>query len=174
MGSGPDLGAIFDEHVAGEFEIKNVDATMGTMADDPYVWHVPALTGASGRENVREFYATQLVGRMPDDAVLRQLSRTVSSNRVVDEFVLEFTHDVEVPFMLPGVPPTGRKVRLPHVVIMGFEGDKVAYEHIYWDHASLLVQVGLLDPAGLPIAGVEQAERLVELAGGEASQAASD
>jgi carboxymethylenebutenolidase len=106
---------------------------------------------------------------MPDDAVLRRISRTVSSNRVVEEFVLEFTHDVEVPFMLPGVPPTGRKVRLPHVVIMGFEGDKVAYEHIYWDHASLLVQVGLLDPAGLPIAGVEQAERLVELAGGEAS-----
>ncbi len=165
MDNGPDLGAIFDEHVADEFEIKDIDATMGTMTDDPHVWHIPAMTGASGRENVRAFYSADLVGRMPEDAVLRRVSRTISGNRVVEEFILEFTHDVEVPFMLPGVPPTGRKVRLPHVVIMGFEGDKVANEHIYWDHASLLVQVGLLDPAGLPIAGVEQAERLVEISG---------
>ena len=166
MDAGPDLGAIFDEHVAHEFETKDVDATMRTMTEEPYVWHVPALTGASGRENVRQFYSTQLVGRMPEDTVLRQISRTVSSDRLIEEFVLEFTHDIEVPFMLPGVPPTGQKVRLPHVLVMGFEGDKVAYEHIYWDHASLLVQVGLLDPAGLPIAGAEQAERLLELAGG--------
>jgi carboxymethylenebutenolidase len=170
MDAGPDLGAIFDEHIAHEFETKDVDATMRTMTEEPYVWHVPALTGASGRENVRQFYSTQLVGRMPEDTVLRQISRTVSSDRLIEEFVLEFTHDIEVPFMLPGVPPTGQKVRLPHVLVMGFEGDKVAYEHIYWDHASLLVQVGLLDPAGLPIAGAEQAERLLELAGeGEAT-----
>ena len=165
MDTGPDLGAVFDEHVASEFETKDLDATMKTMTAHPYVWHVPALTGASGRENVRRFYSEQLVGRMPADAVLRRISRTVSSDRVIEEFVLEFTHDVEVPFMLPGVPPSGRKVRLPHVVIMGFEGDQVAYERIYWDHASLLVQVGLLDPAGLPIAAAEQAERLLELAG---------
>ena len=170
MDAGPDLGAIFDEHIAHEFETKDVDATMRTMTEEPYVWHVPALTGASGSENVRQFYSTQLVGRMPEDTVLRQISRTVSSGRLIEEFVLEFTHDIEVPFMLPGVPPTGQKVRLPHVLVMGFEGDKVAYEHIYWDHASLLVQVGLLDPAGLPIAGAEQAERLLELAGeGEAT-----
>ena len=170
MDAGPDLGAIFDEHIAHEVETKDVHATMRTMTEEPYVWHVPALTGASGSENVRQFYSTQLVGRMPEDTVLRQISRTVSSGRLIEEFVLEFTHDIEVPFMLPGVPPTGQKVRLPHVLVMGFEGDKVAYEHIYWDHASLLVQVGLLDPAGLPIAGAEQAERLLELAGeGEAT-----
>ena len=165
MDAAPDLGAIFDEHIAHEFETKDVDATMRTMTQEPYVWHVPALTGASGRENVRQFYSTQLVGRMPEDAVLREISRTVSSDRVIAELVLEFTHDIEVPFMLPGVSPTGQKVRLPHVVVMGFEGDKVASEHIYWDHASLLAQVGLLDPTGLPIAGAEQAERLLELAG---------
>jgi carboxymethylenebutenolidase len=165
MDAGPDLGAIFDEHIAHEFEGKDIDATMGTMAEDPHVWHVPALTGASGREDVRQFYSTRLIGRMPEDAVLRRISRTVSSDRVIEEFILEFTHDVEVPFMLPGIPPTGRRVRLPHVLVMGFDGDKVAYEHIYWDHASLLVQVGLLDPEGLPIAGVEQAESLLDLAG---------
>lgn len=164
MDAKPDLGAIFDEHVASEFETKDIEATMATMSAEPYVWHVPALTGGQGREGVRDFYVANLIGRMPADAVLRQLSRTVAEDRVVEEFVLEFTHDAEVPFMLPGVAPTGRKVRLPHVLVMGFEGDKVAYEHIYWDHASLLVQIGLLDPAGLPIAGAEQAERLLELA----------
>ncbi|TMM08561.1 MAG: ester cyclase, partial [Actinobacteria bacterium] len=95
---------------------------------------------------------------------LHPIARTVSGDRVIDEFVLEFTHDREVPFMLPGVAPTGRKVRIPTVVVMGFEEGKVAYEHIYWDQASVLVQLGMLNPAGLPVAGVEQAERLLELA----------
>ena len=165
MSAGPNLGAVFDEHVASEFEAKDIDATMRTMVEEPYVWHVPALTGASGGEAVRRFYATQFIGRTPADAVLHPISRTVSADRVIDEFVLEFTHDAEIPFMLPGVAPTGRKARVPTVVVMGFEDDKVAYEHIYWDQATLLAQLGLLDPAGLPIAGAEQAERLLELAG---------
>jgi carboxymethylenebutenolidase len=166
MESKRDLGAVFDQHVASEFETKDLEATMATMTSDPYVWHVPALTGGAGGEGVRDFYATSLIGRMPEDATLLRISRTVAENRVIEEFVLEFTHDAEVPFMLPDVAPTGRTVRLPHVLVMGFDGDKVAYEHIYWDHASLLVQIGLLDPAGLPIAGGEQADRLLELAGG--------
>src|ERR1700744_4360730 len=102
MSATPDLGAIFDEHVASEFEAKDIDATMRTMVDEPYVWHVPVLTGASGGEAVRRFYSTQFVGQTPEDAVLRPIARTVSPERVIDEFVLEFTHDREVPFMLPG------------------------------------------------------------------------
>jgi carboxymethylenebutenolidase len=168
MSDGADLGAVFDEHVAAEFEAKDVDATMLTMVEEPYVWHVPALTGATGGEAVRRFYSTQFVGQTPADAVLHPIARTVSENRVIDEFVLEFTHDREIPFMLPGVAPTGRRVRIPTVVVMGFEDEKVSYEHIYWDQASVLAQLGLLDPAGLPIAGSEQAERLLELAGGGA------
>jgi len=167
MSAGPDLGAVFDEHVASEFETKDIDATMRTMVDQPYVWHVPALTGASGGEAVRGFYTSQFIGHTPADAVLRPISRTVSSDRVVDEFVLEFTHDAEVPFMLPGVPPTGRKVRVPTVVVMGFEGQKIAYEHIYWDQATVLVQLGLLERGSLPVADADEAERLLELAGGE-------
>ena len=164
MSAGPDLGAIFDEHVGAEFDLKDVDATMRTMVEEPYVWHVPALTGATGGDAVRRFYSTQFVGQTPADAVLHPIARTVSTDRVIDEFVLEFTHDREVPFMLPGVAATGRRVRIPTVVVMGFTDGKVAYEHIYWDQASVLVQIGLLDPAGLPIAGSEQAERLLELA----------
>jgi carboxymethylenebutenolidase len=167
MGAAPDLGAVFDEHVASEFTDKDLDATMRTMVEEPYVWHVPVLTGASGGEEVRRFYSTQLIGHTPADAVLHPISRTVSADRVIDEFVFEFTHDAEVPFMLPGVAPTGRKARVPTVVVMGFEGDKVAYEHIYWDQATLLVQLGLLDPSGLPMSGAEQAERLLELSDGE-------
>jgi carboxymethylenebutenolidase len=113
---------------------------------------------------VRQFYSTEFIGHTPTDAVLRPIARTVSADRVIDEFILEFTHDREVPFMLPGIAPTGRRVRIPTVVVMGFEEDKVAYEHIYWDQASVLVQLGLLDASGLPVCGSEQADRLLELA----------
>jgi carboxymethylenebutenolidase len=150
--------------VASEFETKDIDATMATMVADPYVWHVPALTGAAGGDAVRRFYLTRFIGQTPRDATLRPIARTVSESRVIDEFVLEFTHDAEVPFMLPGVAPTGRRVRVPTVVVVGFEHDRIAYEHIYWDQATVLVQLGLLDPAGLPVAGAEQADRLLELA----------
>ena len=160
-----DLGAIFDEHVADEFVTKDLDATMQTMVDQPYVWHVPSLEGAAGGEAVRRFYGSRFIGHTPDDAVLTPIARTVSENRVIDEFVLEFTHDIEIPWMLPGVAPTGRAVRIPTVVVMGFEGDKVAFEHIYWDQASVLVQIGILDSEGLPVSGAEQADRLLALAG---------
>jgi len=166
MSAMADLGAIFDEHVASEFVAKDVDATMRTMTADPYVWHVPPLTGGSGGRQVREFYASQFVGHTPADAVLHPVGRTVSQDRVIDEFVFEFTHDSELPWMLPRVAPTGRHVRIPMVVVMGFEEDKVAYEHIYWDQASVLVQIGLIDPAVLPVSGHEQADRLLRLAGG--------
>jgi carboxymethylenebutenolidase len=159
-----DLGARFDEHVASEFVTKDVDATMRTMSAEPYVWHVPPLTGANGGEAVRRFYSSQFIGHTPADAVLSPIARTVSADRVIDEFVLEFTHDIELPWMLPGVAPTGRRVRIPTVVVMGFNGDRVAYEHIYWDQASVLVQIGLLDRALLPVSGSEQADRLLELA----------
>jgi carboxymethylenebutenolidase len=93
------------------------------------------------------------------------VSRTVGQGRVVDELVASFTHDLEIPAILPGVPPTGRRVELPFVVVMGTEDGKVAYEHIYWDQASVLVQLGLLDPSRLPVSGGEQADRLLALAG---------
>jgi carboxymethylenebutenolidase len=163
MSAGADLEAVFDEHVSAEFDLKDVDATMRTMVAEPYVWHVPTLAGAAGGDAVRRFYSTQFIGQTPADAVLHPIARTVSADRVVDEFVLEFTHDREIPFMLPGVAATGRRVRTPTVVAMGFREGKVAYEHIYWDQASVLVQLGLLDPTGLPISGAEQAERLLDL-----------
>ncbi len=155
-----DPGAVFDAHVRAEFVERSVDATMATMTDTPYVTHVPVLTGGYGRDEVRTFYASWFVGRWPADTQVSQVSRTLGQGRVIDELIVTFTHDVEMPALLPGVAPTGRKVALPHVVVMGIVGGKVAYEHIYWDQASLLVQVGLLDPARLPVSGAEQARKL--------------
>ena len=146
-------GAVFDAHVRAEFVECSVDATMATMTEAPYVTHVPVLTGGHGRDEVQAFYTAWFVGRWPADTQVTQLSRTVGQGRVIDELVVSFTHDVEMPALLPGIAPTGRKVILPHVVLMGIVDGKVAYEHIYWDQASLLVQVGLLDPAALPVVG---------------------
>jgi carboxymethylenebutenolidase len=157
------LGEIFDAHVRAEFVDKDVAATMATMVPEPYLTHVPTLTGGTGRSEVEGFYRDHFVGHWPDDVEVKPLSRTVGQNRVVDELIVSFTHDREMRPYLPGVPPTGRKVVLPHVVVMGFdEAGRVAYEHIYWDQASLLVQVGLLGPTLLPVAGAEAAKRLLD------------
>jgi len=159
-GRPPDLGAVFDAHVRHEFEDQDVDATMTTMVDEPYVWNVPVALGGVGQAGVRRYYAEQFVGKMPADTRIEPVSRTVDGERVIDELILRFTHDVEIPSMLPGIAPTGRSVELPHVVVMRFEGGRIAHEHIYWDQASLLVQVGLLDPATVPAVGAEQAAAL--------------
>ena len=153
-------GAVFDAHVRAEFVERSVDATMATMTETPYVTHIPVMTGGYGRDEVRQFYATWFIGHWPTDVHITPISRTVGQGRVIDELIVSFTHDVEMPALLPGIAPTGRKVTLPNVVVMGIVAGKVAYEHIYWDQASLLVQVGLLDPAKLPVVGAEQADKL--------------
>jgi len=139
-----------------------VDATMQTMVQEPYLLHVPTLTGGTGGSDVRRFYERHFVGKWPADTTVSQISRTVGEDQVVDELVLRFTHDVTLAFMLPGVPPTGKHVELAVVVVMKFENGKIAHEHIYWDQASLLVQVNLLDPKTLPVIGVDQARTLID------------
>jgi carboxymethylenebutenolidase len=162
VGSQPDLSQLFDAHVAAEFVAKDADATMSTMTADPTVIHVPVLTGGRGLPELHAFYRDWFIPSWPDDVELVPLSRTVDADRVVDEFIVRFTHSQEMPYWLPGIAPTGRHVEIPHVVIMGFEDGKVAYEHIYWDQASLLVQIGLLDSAHLPVVGLPQARALVD------------
>jgi carboxymethylenebutenolidase len=158
----PDLGAVFDDHVAAEFVDMDLDATMATMTDDPYVNHVPVMTGGVGFEGVRRFYGDHFIGKWPKDVEITPVSRTVGEDQVVDELVLSFTHDIEMDQLLPGVAPTGKPVRLAFCVVVGFEDGKVAHEHIYWDQASLLAQVGLLDPAKLPVTAAEQAANVLD------------
>jgi carboxymethylenebutenolidase len=158
----PDLAAVFDDHVAAEFAAKDLGQAMGTMAGGPYVYHLPPMTGGVGTEAVRSFYGSHFIGKWPDDTAITPVSRTVGDDQVVDELVISFTHDIEMDAILPGVPPTGRRVQLAFCVVVGFEDGKVAHEHIYWDQASLLVQIGLLDRAGLPVVGAEQADVLLD------------
>jgi carboxymethylenebutenolidase len=157
-----DLAALFDQHVAAEFEAKDVDATMATMAEDPTVVHVPVLTGGRGTEELHAFYRDWFIPAWPEDVAVETVSRTVGTERVVDELIIRFTHTREMAFWLPGIAPTGRQVELPLVVVMGFRDGQVASEHIYWDQASLLAQIGMLDATDLPIAGSVQARALVD------------
>ena len=158
------LGAIFDKHIKCEFQDRDVEATMKTMVKEPYVHHVPALTGGVGYDEVYNFYKTHFVGKMPDDTKIEHISRTVGKDQVVDELILKFTHNREIEYMIPGIPPTGKYVELPHVVVMKFVGNKIAHEHIYWDQASVLAQIGLLDTNSIPVRGIEQSRKLQELA----------
>lgn len=163
--SGAANAAVLDEHLRDEFELHDADATMTTMTADPYLHHVPVLTGGVGREAVHRFYRDDFVSAWPKDTETQRISRTVGANRVVDEVIVSFTHDTAMPFMLPGVEPTGRAVDLPHTVVVGFEDGKVAHERVYWDQACVLAQIGLLHPGELPLTGAEQARALRTLAG---------
>jgi carboxymethylenebutenolidase len=157
-----DLEAIWEAHCRGEFETCDVEATMATMVAEPYVNHVPTMTGGLGGDAVRRFYRDHFIGHNPADTTLDPVSRTVGTERLVDEMVFRFTHDRLIDWMLPGVAPTGRRVEIPLVAVIGFAEGKVASEHIYWDQASVLVQLGLLDPAGLPVAGAETAAKILD------------
>jgi carboxymethylenebutenolidase len=157
-----DAGAVFDAHTRAEFETLDLKATMATMTSDPLVLHVPTGTGGVGAVAVRDFYSRHFIGQWPADLAIEAISRTVGQGRIVDELVLSFTHEVVMDAIAPGVAPTGRHVELPFVVVVGLDGDKIAYEHIYWDQASLLVQLGLIDGAGLPVQGADEARLLLD------------
>lgn len=157
-----DLSALWDKHCEHEFATRDVDATMATMVAEPYVNHIPTMTGGVGYKHLHHFYSTFFVNSNPPDTRLVPLSRTVGATQVVDEMLFCFTHTCEIPWMLPGVAPTGRTVEIPLVAIVKFRGDKLYHEHIYWDQASVLVQIGLLDDTRLPVAGVETARKLLD------------
>jgi carboxymethylenebutenolidase len=156
------LNDLWEEHVRDEFVGRDTDATLATMVADAYVNHVPVMTGGVGREALRHFYSQRFIPRMPADTEIVPVSRTIGTDRLVDELIFRFTHDIEMTWMLPGVPPTGRRVEIPLVVVIHFRDGKLAHEHIYWDQASVLVQIGALDPKGLPVAGIATAKKLVD------------
>ena len=157
-----DLVALWEAHCRYEFETRDVDATMATMIDTPYVNHVPTMTGGVGHDQLKRFYKYHFIGGNPDDTRLVPISRTVGKDQIVDEMLFTFTHTREIDWMLPGIPPTGKKVEVPLVAIVRFQDGKVAHEHIYWDQASVLVQIGKLGAKDLPIAGVESARKVVD------------
>jgi carboxymethylenebutenolidase len=156
------LSDLWEEHVQHEFSTRHTEKTLATMVEDAYVNHIPVLTGGSGRDELREFYSKRFIPQMPPDTEMTPVSRTIGEDQLVDEMVFKFTHTIPMDWMLPGIPPTGKCVEVPLVAIVRFRGGKLAHEHIYWDQASVLVQIGLLDPAQLPVAGVETAHKVLD------------
>ena len=156
------LSDLWDEHMRHEFATKDTTATLATMVEDAHVNHVPVMTGGAGRGELQVFYARHFIPKMPPDFAVVPVARTIGTDRLVDEIIARFTHSVVMDWLLPGVPPTGRPVALPIVVSVEFRDDKLCDERIYWDQASVLVQVGLLDPANLPVVGAQSAQKILD------------
>jgi len=156
-----DLSELWQEHTAHEFSTKDTEATLATMVEDAYVNHVPVMTGGYGKDQLRAFYSHDFIPRMPPDTTLTPVSRTVGTDQLVDEMIFSFTHSEEMPWMLPGVPPTHKRVEIALVAIVKFRDGKLAHEHIYWDQASVLKQIGLITDPALPVFGVETARKVL-------------
>ena len=153
--------AQWEEHIGYEFSTRDASSTIATMVPDAYVNHIPVMTGGYGHEALRRFYQEDFISPMPADTSIQLVARTLGQDRLVDEIIFSFTHTAEMPWMLPGVPPTGRCVEVPLVVVVGFRDGKLAHERIYWDQASVLKQIGLLTDPSLPVFGAETARKLL-------------
>jgi carboxymethylenebutenolidase len=154
------IDAIFNAHMDAELA-GNLDDTLATMSPTPHLVNVPSMVGGQGAAGVRTFYSKRLIGQFfPPDVKFETISRTYGETRLIDELIISFTHTTKMDWMLPGVEPTGKFAEVVFVVIVGMEGDKVAYEHILWDQANALVQLGLIDPKGLPLVGAGAAAKL--------------
>ena len=154
------LSSAWDQHLASEFAARSADQALATMTAEPHLNEVPLMIGARGREELRDFYANHFLNQIPPDMEMVPVSRIIGQGRVVDELIGRFTHSIRMDWLLPGIAPTGKRVELPFVVIVQFEGDKMAHEHLYWDQASVLVQVGLLDRT-LPVRGGKTAAQVL-------------
>ena len=159
-----DLSKLWEEHTQHEFAMRDTEATLATMVDDAYVNHVPVMTGGAGKAALRDFYSRDFIPNMPPNTALTPVSRTVGGDQLVDEMIFSFTHTQEMPWMLPGVAPTNTRVEVALVAIVRFREGKLAHEHIYWDQASVLKQIGLLKDSALPVCGAEAARKVM---GGE-------
>jgi carboxymethylenebutenolidase len=153
--------ALFEKHVGAELA-GDLNTTMATMSDTPHLNHVPTMAGGVDQGSVRAFYRDHLVGKFfPPDVKMVNVSRTVGEDRIVEEIFISFTHTTAIDWLLPGVVPTGKTVEMAVAVVVGFQGDRISHEHIYWDQAGVLVQIGLLNPAGLPVTGADSARKVL-------------
>lgn len=152
---------LWDKHLAAEFAAKSTEEALSTMTANPRVNIVPLMVGARDREELEVFYSKHFLNQLPPDLEMTSVSRTIGADRVVDEMVIRFTHSIQMDWMLPGLPPTGKRIELGMVAIVQFEGGKIAHEHLYWDNATVLRQAGLLDDS-LPVLGAESARQVLD------------
>ncbi len=154
---------LFQRHVKAELD-GDLDTTMATMSDTPHLLNIPSMMGGDEYAGVRNFYKNHLVGKFfPPDVTMTRVSLTVGTSQIVEELVITFTHTMVLDWLLPGVSPTGKPVEMAVVVIVGVKNSKIAYEHIYWDQAGVLVQIGLLNPSRLPVSDAKSARKVLSL-----------
>ena len=139
-----DIERLWAEHLKGEFETKDVELTLATMVEDAYVNHMPVNTGGRGKDALRAFYRDEFIPSWPEDLDTTPVNRVVGNGQLVDELHMTFSHNKPMPWFLPNIPPTHRKIAVDFVVVVQFRENKIACERIYWDHAAVLRQVGLL------------------------------
>ena len=156
------LQAVWEEHIGHEFGTHSTEDALTTMVEDAYVNHIPVMTGGVGKLALREFYSKYFIPQMPPDIELSPVSRTIGTNQLVDEMLVKFTHTIQMDWMLPGIAPTGKRIEVAVVAIVQFRDGKLAHEHLYWDQASVLVQLGMLDPVTLPVVGVDSARKVLD------------
>jgi carboxymethylenebutenolidase len=156
---------VWQQHTYSEFVLRDAASALTTMSENPYVLMVPIAVGGQGREGVFNFYATKFLAQLPTDFMPISVSQTIASDTIVEEAVYAFTHDQLLEWMIPGVPATGKRIEMAVVGIIKFENGKIAHEHLYWDHASILAQIGVIDPAQVPVQGAESARTLLAWSG---------
>jgi carboxymethylenebutenolidase len=110
------------------------------------------MTGATGRQAVERFYADQFLPHLPADLTMRRISRTVDRWRLVDETTVSFTHDRELPWLLPGAEPTFRRAEVLAIAVVGFDRTRIRSQRVLWDHATLAGQLGLTHQITVPAA----------------------
>jgi carboxymethylenebutenolidase len=158
---GQQANDVWNAHLRAEFSTHSAKEALATMVAHPRVHQVPVMIGGESRDELYEFYAQYFLPQIPPDMEMVPVSRTIGQGRLVDELVARFTHTIPIDWMLPDIPPTGKRVEVGLVVVQ-FDGDKLAHEHLYWDQASVLVQLGLLPPEGLPVVGAEGARSVLD------------
>jgi carboxymethylenebutenolidase len=156
---------VWQQHCYFEFAKKGAEAALGTRSDDPHVLMVPLAIGGRGRDGVYNFYHDYFLAQLPADMAAVPISQVVGENILAEEAIYQFTHDQVMDWFLPGVPPTGKRFEAGVVGIITIENGKIASEHLYWDHASVLAQLGVLDPSKLPVKGNESPRTLLQWAG---------
>lgn len=154
-----DLIDLMNQHQYTEFVLKDAEAALATMVDEPYVINFPTGIGGYGKSGVWEFYTNHFIPQVPMDfEIVQVISQTVGQNRLVTEGVVRFTHSIVMDSMLPGIAPTHKQVLITMIAIVQFRDGKVEHEHLYWDQASVLAQIGLLDTSSLPVLGAKSSE----------------
>jgi carboxymethylenebutenolidase len=139
-----EMERMWARHLDGEFASKDVEVTLETMTDDAMVNHVPVGTGGKGKTELRSFYRDVFIPGWPAEQEMKLTNRVLGDDQLVDELHASFRHDVPMEWFLPGVPPTARQIEVVFVVIVGFRSGLIASERIYWDHANVLRQIGML------------------------------